>query len=308
MNDLNELLKRIEAIEERLSVVEEMLCIDNEQDESVMSDSLATELDNVTGETVTEVDDAVETESKSYKCGNYTYSAYGEGVRIDYYAFDEIEEIQIPSQLGGKTVLAIGKESFCRLPVKRVILPPTLRSIEDKAFFNCNKLVSISFPESLESLGREVFCDCYSLMQIEFPTHMEKMDFMCFGGCHSLESVTLPIIKKVPNGCFSACHIRNLTIPEGVEEIGNSAFACCPLDRVVLPKSLKVLGSDVFSRSKKYETIDIIVLSDDTIIEGFALHQFTTVYCRPGSEAEKVVRKVGDTVSCKRLSKMYDIT
>ena len=61
------------------------------------------------------------------------------------------ERLEIPAEIGGKKISAIGEGAFRgRAALKAVILPDGLRVIGSKAFADCLSLEEISFPASLE--------------------------------------------------------------------------------------------------------------------------------------------------------------
>ncbi|MBR0413555.1 MAG: leucine-rich repeat protein [Clostridia bacterium] len=286
-----EILEQLKTIEERLDRIEKALGISQPQIKEALNDIAE------------EIVDSLESENTTHESGNYTYSDVdASSVQIDYYSWDGRRSIFIPSQIEGKTVVGISDEAFIRLDMKQVIFPPTLKYIGDRAFKECKKIEAIEFPKGLKCLGEEAFMGCYLLKRVTFPSTMEKIGKFCFAGDHFICEISLPIVKEIPHGCFVGCgRLEKITIPEGVEIIGNSAFSSCKLDQVELPKSLKELGFEVFTRNPSYEKIDLIVLGKETEIAGFKYNQSMTVYCLPGSKAEKAARKTGGTVECRTL-------
>ena len=61
------------------------------------------------------------------------------------------EALEIPAQINGKQVTAVGPDAFRGLDsLKSVVLPAGLRQIGSKAFADCPSLREVSFPSSLE--------------------------------------------------------------------------------------------------------------------------------------------------------------
>lgn len=290
MNESKKILERIKSIEERLDRIESTLGIS----EPLIREELK--------EIAEEVVDSIESENTTHESGGFTYSDVDAAtVQIDYYSWDGRPSVFIPSQIDGKTVVGIGDEAFIRLDIKQVVFPSTLKYIGDRAFYECKKIEALDFPKGLKHIGEEAFSRCYQLKKVVFPLEMESMGPHCFSCSDKLSVIKLPVIKEIPASCFLACCSRKVTIPEGVEKIGDSAFSFCELGTVELPKSLRELGFDVFTRQYSFNKINLVVPSKKTEISHLKYDQNMTVFCLPGSKAEKVARQAGGTVECRPL-------
>ncbi|MBQ1830384.1 MAG: leucine-rich repeat protein, partial [Ruminococcus sp.] len=53
----------------------------------------------------------------------------------------------------------IGERAFAhgRMPVRFVVIPPGVNEIEDLAFYDCNKMLSIVIPGSVKKIGNKAF-------------------------------------------------------------------------------------------------------------------------------------------------------
>ncbi|MBQ1453124.1 MAG: leucine-rich repeat protein, partial [Ruminococcus sp.] len=53
----------------------------------------------------------------------------------------------------------IGKRAFAhgRMPVRFVVIPPSVTEIEDRAFYDCNNMLSIVIPGSVKKIGNKAF-------------------------------------------------------------------------------------------------------------------------------------------------------
>lgn len=73
----------------------------------------------------------------------------------------------VPAQLDGLPVTRIGKKAFLsNKTVKEIVLPETIRFIDDWAFACCAKLEKITLPYRCVEPGQGIFRDCFSLLQI----------------------------------------------------------------------------------------------------------------------------------------------
>ena len=109
---------------------------------------------------------------------------------------------------------------------KNTIIPNSVTSIGEYAFYKCTGLTSITIPNSVTSIGRYAFEDCTGLTSIEIPNSVTSIGEGAFAFCTGLTSVT---------------------IGEGVTSIGEGAFANCtgltsitsyiPADKLFAPGS-----------------------------------------------------------------------
>ncbi len=87
-----------------------------------------------------------------------------------------------------------------------VIIPNSVNSINDYAFYNCNSLTSIELPNSITSIGRRAFEGCSSLTSIEVPSNVASIGWNAFTGCSALESLLLGSgLTSVGNNAFKGC-------------------------------------------------------------------------------------------------------
>lgn len=68
------------------------------------------------------------------------------------------------------------------LVLKKIILPPTIKEIEDNAFLMCKSLESINLPEGLISIGKKAFYGCTGLKTLYIPNSVISIGMLCFWG------------------------------------------------------------------------------------------------------------------------------
>lgn len=84
----------------------------------------------------------------------------------------------------GEGMTDIGIRAFADCPnLRKVILPPTLRTIGDDAFFGDLRLSQIELPDALTSIGDRAFYDCVSLNEINLPVSLQRVGSLAFAGC-----------------------------------------------------------------------------------------------------------------------------
>lgn len=83
-----------------------------------------------------------------------------------------------------------------------ITLPSTITTMGFSCFEDCKKLTSITLPSSLTTLGDRCFYGCSGLTSIEIPANVTSIGFLCFYNCKALKSVFFK--GKVPISIKSA--------------------------------------------------------------------------------------------------------
>ena len=138
---------------------------------------------------------------------------------------------------------------------KNAVIPNSITSIEDGAFYGCYGLTSITIPNSVTSIGNSAFSYCYGLKSITIPNSVTSIGDYAFLGCSSLTSITIPeSVTSIGNSAFYGCSsLTSITIPESVTSIGDRAFmGCSSLTSITIPKSVTSIGENVFDATGIY--------------------------------------------------------
>ena len=149
------------------------------------------------------------------------------------------DHVRVTGYTGSSTELAI--------PAEIEGLPVTV--IGEKAFYDCDNLISITIPDSATTIGDMAFSDCYSLTSVTIPEGVTAIGDSAFSWCDSLTSVTIPEgVTTISDSTFSGCdNLVSVTLPEGITTIGDSAFYWCDsLTNVTIPDSVTTIGNDAF--------------------------------------------------------------
>lgn len=149
-------------------------------------------------------------------------------------------------------VTRIRKNAFSNSKISKVILPDSMVSLQNEAFYGCEYLKEIDFGHGIEQIGgngsQHVFSGC-SMKKLVFPPQIKEIGINAFLSCGELEEV-----------------IFN----EGLETIHRGAFKNCPkLTEINLPASIKKVGLDAFLCEVLRDGIQDVNVNMSTIPEDF---------------------------------------
>ncbi len=112
---------------------------------------------------------------------------------------------------------------------QNTIIPNSVTSIGNYAFYNCRGLTSITIPNSVTSIGNFAFNYCRGLTSITIPNSVTSIGDYTFSLCTGLTSVTIPnSVTSIGYDAFGNCTgLTSVTIGNSVTSIGGSAFYGC---------------------------------------------------------------------------------
>jgi len=88
-----------------------------------------------------------------------------------------------------------------------IIMPASLQTIEEEAFYNNTSIRKIVIQEGTIEICSKAFANCSSLESVILPESLVRIEAAVFENCNALEKINLP---------------------EGIEFIGERAFDSCP--------------------------------------------------------------------------------
>jgi len=95
--------------------------------------------------------------------------------------------------------------------------------INDRAFYFCVKLVSITIPESVMYVGDSAFGECHNLSEVKNSGKIETVGHFSFAGCRSLKSIKFNEgLVKMGGSVFKGCaSLHSVYIPSSVDSFGD---------------------------------------------------------------------------------------
>ena len=172
-----------------------------------------------------------------------------------------------------------------------LVIPDSVTSLSDYAFYGCSGLTSVTIPDSVTSIGYCAFYGCSGLTSVTIPDSVTNIGEYAFSGCSGLTSVTIPdSVTSIGNYAFNNCSgLTAITIPDSVAEIGRYAFCgCSGVSSLIIPDSVVSLEEGAFEACSGLKTI---ILGDGiTSLSGFRFSSYWQVI----SEREHIWHEYGD--------------
>ena len=138
--------------------------------------------------------------------------------------------------------------SFRNQNIKSYVIPSSVTSIGDSAFYGCRSLSEIVIPSSVTSIGKGAFSYCLSLSEIFIPSSVTSIGDSAFSYCDSLSEIVIPSsVISIGKGVFSYCgSLSEIVIPFSVTSIGDSAFYDCKFPDNLKQELISRFGDKVF--------------------------------------------------------------
>lgn len=215
-----------------------------------------------------------ENPAQEFVSDHFRYILMPDGTaKITGYTMSD-KKIQIPNQLDGHTVTAIGDYAFSDISnLEEITIPDSVTSIGSNPFRYCQSLAKINLSRQNRNFAtidgalynradRKLISSPNALKSSIYsvPNGIQIIGDSAFTYCISLAEVILPNgVKEIESSAFSYCYaLSKITLPDTVTTIGDLAFYDCrSLTEITIPAGVTAIGANPFANSSLFRTIQV---------------------------------------------------
>ena len=171
--------------------------------------------------------------------------------------------------------------------ITELVIPNSVTSIGNYAFYGCRGLTSVTIGNSVTSIGSSAFYNCSGLTSVTIPNSVTNIGSTAFSGCSGLNSVTIgnsvtSIGSTIFSGCSSLTSVRFENSKDNTPIVleNNNVFSDCPLDEVYIGRKLSytTTSSAGYSPFYKKTTLRSVKFTDkETEISDYEFYGCTNL-------------------------------
>ena len=228
----------------RLTWVAVLLC-------TLMANAHDFEVDGIYYQVVSKDDLTVAVTYKGNDRYDHEYCYKGEVIVPERVTYNEIEY----------TVTEVGERAFmdCDSLIS-VSLPESIKAIDELAFAYCYNIEEVNMPSEASLIGQGAFTSCKQLTSITIPEGVTELYYTTFNSCEGLQTVILPnSLTTIKNGVFTGCEsLQTIVLPESLISIGNYTFGYCyALESITIPASVTDIGTQIFTHCTNLKSLQV---------------------------------------------------
>ena len=197
-------------------------------------------------------------------CSGLTSITIGSGVTsIDYGAFVDCS--------GLENIYITDIAAWCKISELSNLM--RYGSNSKKLYLNNELITDLVIPDSVTSIGEFAFYNCSGLTSITIGSGVTSIVNSAFKGCSGLENIYITDIaawckiSELSNLMRYGSNskklylnnelITDLVIPDSVTSISSYAFAYCSITSITIPDSVTSIGESAFRRCNKLESLTL---------------------------------------------------
>lgn len=140
-----------------------------------------------------------------------------------------------------------------------LVLPDTLRTIGEKAFYQCSRLENVTLPEGLITIEEDAFYECASLQRIVIPDSVQGTLDGTFQRCSALVYAKVGTGVTALDSTFILCTaLEEVELGENVLDLGYATFSSCSsLKKINIPEGVTAFEWFLFYRCERLEALEI---------------------------------------------------
>ena len=131
-----------------------------------------------------------------------------------------------------------------------LIIPNSVKTIGNRAFYYCSNLQNITLSDELTSIGDWAFFMC-GLKHVTIPNNVTTIGNGAFSYCFNLSSIDIPnSVTSIGSEAFQFSGLKSVIIPNSITSINDAVFnGCEALTSVTIPNTVTTIGSEAFNRT-----------------------------------------------------------
>lgn len=160
-----------------------------------------------------------------------------------------------------------------------LVVSKSIKSMSDKAFYNCSLLTNVSLPDTIEEISYQAFWNCSALKTVNIPKSIKKISSFSFGLCSSLDSINYNgtiddwcriniesslmddakqlIFIGEDGKSISSLNVESVTIPSDIQELKFTFMKFSSLKSVSIPDNIISIGNYAFANCSNLESVSI---------------------------------------------------
>jgi len=170
---------------------------------------------------------------------------YAARLRETVYQLENGAELRFDTSSGTVTRCIPNKQTDIEIPSEIEGTPVT--AIGQSAFLGCGRVVSVTLPDSITSIGKYAFENCEKLVRVNIPSAVTEIPSGAFSGCGALSNITIPSgVTHIGDFAFYWTGLTSITLPSGITSIENFAFAVSRITSITIPDTVTSIGEYAF--------------------------------------------------------------